>query len=314
MAARWWNFGGTPADVVTDTVGNYLAGRRMSVWDSETDGKRLTQIVNVAPGGEDLSSDTAVTTGDLGCFRFRCFHDAGRVWVEATPGRRWSLMSTDMSGDPGPKGPQGDRGDPGPQGPRGDPGPQGDRGDTGPQGPQGEPGPQGPKGDTTTPKASATTSGTIRLAGDLAGTADLPTVPGLADKAAASDLAAVKETADGALSKVAHDASLTGDGTAASPLKAVGGGGTSSEQRGLVSSRIPGGVNTAQVPITFANGFSAPPIMILTVQCTDTNLQARLIQPPTATGCTALVSRASTADPIIGIDFTLHWSAAPKTT
>jgi hypothetical protein len=42
---------------------------------------------------------------------------------------------------------------------------------------------------STHPDASAVTKGYVRLAGDLAGTADNPTVPGLADKLDASDRA-----------------------------------------------------------------------------------------------------------------------------
>lgn len=46
-------------------------------------------------------------------------------------------------------------------------------------------------GGSPTPDATTTSKGTVRLAGDLGGTADLPTVPGLAAKADAASLAPV---------------------------------------------------------------------------------------------------------------------------
>ena len=101
------------------------------------------------------------------------------------------------------RGPQGPKGDPGLRGPKGDPGPQGpagargekgEEGLTGPPGPgglQGPPGPPGPPGPAgggggsggDVPDAAAGRKGKIALSGDLGGTADAPTVPGLANKA-----------------------------------------------------------------------------------------------------------------------------------
>lgn len=58
-------------------------------------------------------------------------------------------------------------------------------------------------GSGTVPSASATTEGTIRLAGDLSGTATAPTVPGLANKAnlshthAIADVTNLQTTLDG---------------------------------------------------------------------------------------------------------------------
>ena len=94
-------------------------------------------------------------------------------------------------GATGPKGDKGDTGAQGIQGVKGDTGAQGLKGDTGAQGIQGPQGPKGDKGDTGAqglpgagaPDATTTAKGSVQLAGDLAGTAAAPTVPGLAGKA-----------------------------------------------------------------------------------------------------------------------------------
>lgn len=54
-------------------------------------------------------------------------------------------------------------------------------GSAGPAGPKGDTGPAGPSVDATT-----TSKGAVQLSGDLGGTADAPTVPGLASKANSS--------------------------------------------------------------------------------------------------------------------------------
>lgn len=62
----------------------------------------------------------------------------------------------------------------------------------GPAGPIGPVGPQGPPGAINgMPDATATVKGAVRLAGDLGGHADAPTVPALASKANTADLALV---------------------------------------------------------------------------------------------------------------------------
>ena len=48
-----------------------------------------------------------------------------------------------------------------------------------------------------TPDATTSTKGKIKLAGDLGGTADLPTVPGLANKANTSDVVPNTRTVNG---------------------------------------------------------------------------------------------------------------------
>lgn len=76
------------------------------------------------------------------------------------------------------------------QGPQGEPGPQGEQG------------PQGPSG-AGAEDATAAVKGVLRLTGDLGGTADAPTVPGLADKAPAvhshviADVAGLQAALDG---------------------------------------------------------------------------------------------------------------------
>lgn len=57
-------------------------------------------------------------------------------------------------------------------------------GSKGPAGPKGDTGPVGPAGPSI--DATQTTKGAVKLAGDISGTADNPTVPGLASKASAS--------------------------------------------------------------------------------------------------------------------------------
>ncbi len=97
---------------------------------------------------------------------------------------------TGPAGPIGPQGPQGlkgDKGETGPQGPAGADGVagvqglKGDKGEIGETGPAGPAGPQGPAGadGSILADASATVKGKIQLAGDLGGTADLPSVPGL---------------------------------------------------------------------------------------------------------------------------------------
>lgn len=98
------------------------------------------------------------------------------------------------TGATGSQGPQGIQGIQGPQGVQGIQGVKGDTGDVGPKGDPGLAGSTGPAGTTSwagitdkpttfTPvDAAAGTTGGVRLAGDLGGTAASPTVPGLAGK------------------------------------------------------------------------------------------------------------------------------------
>jgi hypothetical protein len=95
-----------------------------------------------------------------------------------------------LTGPAGATGTTGAKGDPGVKGDTGDTGPQGAAGPvgaTGPQGPQGEQGIQGPPGSgANVPDASPVEKGKLKLSGDLAGTADFPTVPELLNKISSS--------------------------------------------------------------------------------------------------------------------------------
>jgi hypothetical protein len=85
---------------------------------------------------------------------------------------------------PGPTGPAGSAGPVGAAGAASTvPGPTGPAGTAGPAGPTG---PQGPAGSGAT-AATTTALGSVQLAGDLAGTATAPTVPGLATKLSSTD-------------------------------------------------------------------------------------------------------------------------------
>lgn len=113
-----------------------------------------------------------------------------QLLITTTAGSRRMTVANAQSSLQGPQGPQGPQGAPGPQGVQGvqgEPGATGATGAdgaTGPQGIQGEPGATGPAGPAG-PTIDATTSikGVVKLAGDLSGTADIPTVPGLSLKA-----------------------------------------------------------------------------------------------------------------------------------
>lgn len=97
--------------------------------------------------------------------------------ISLTPGPKGD---TGLAGAKGDKGEVGATGERGVQGPIGLTGPKGDKGEVGATG---EKGAQGPAGtDATVLDATPTVKGKLKLSGDLGGTADVPTVPGLATK------------------------------------------------------------------------------------------------------------------------------------
>ncbi len=112
----------------------------------------------------------------------------GPQGAPGAPGTAGSDGNQGATGPQGPTGPAGTSGTTGATGPAGSPGVTGATGPSGSAGLAGATGPIGPQG-ATGPTTDATTSskGVVRLAGDLAGTADTPTVPGLAAKANAVD-------------------------------------------------------------------------------------------------------------------------------
>lgn len=116
------------------------------------------------------------------------------------------------------------KGDTGVQGPKGE---QGEQGPVGPQGPKGDTGAQGPKGDTgDTGKAATIQIGTVTTGEpgtdasvENVGTATDArlnfTIPRGADGTSGSG------GSGGGLDSVAHDETLTGDGTSVSPLGVI---------------------------------------------------------------------------------------------
>ncbi|AOT24610.1 minor tail protein [Propionibacterium phage G4] len=82
-----WDYGYAPADVVTDSAGDVLAGVELRVWDAEVAGKAVAVQQDRGDGWKPVSR---VLTDDVGRFRFRA--EVGpTVWVEDASGRRWRL-------------------------------------------------------------------------------------------------------------------------------------------------------------------------------------------------------------------------------
>ncbi|WP_230955096.1 hypothetical protein, partial [Propionibacterium freudenreichii] len=89
------------------------------------------------------------------------------------------------------------------------------------------------------------------------------------------DLAAVKETADSALQNVSHDATLTGDGTAASPLKALSGSASGPRiEYGTGTVNVTSAIGSTDVIITFKKPFPVPPTVVATMQNGDSGIEA----------------------------------------
>lgn len=99
----------------------------------------------------------------------------------------------------------------------------------------GLPGPPGPSGPAA-PDATTTTKGSVKLAGDLAGTADLPTVPGLATKANTSHTHVNTDISDS--TAVGRSVLTAADATAA---RAAIGAGTSNLAIGTTSTTAKAG-------------------------------------------------------------------------
>ncbi|SCQ72734.1 Hypothetical protein PFR_JS17-2_2031 [Propionibacterium freudenreichii] len=80
-----WDYGFAPADVVTDSAGDVLAGIELRVWDAEVAGKAVAVQQDHGDGWKPASR---VLTDDVGRYRFRT--EVGpTVWVEDASGRRW---------------------------------------------------------------------------------------------------------------------------------------------------------------------------------------------------------------------------------
>jgi hypothetical protein len=145
----------------------------------------------------------------------------------------------EAQGSPGPPGPMGPHGPEGPEGPPGPHGLQGEPGPAGPQGPQGDAGPpgqtgatgtQGPQGDPGTPGATGATGaeGPQGPAGPPSGATvatTAPTTPATGElwfNPGTGQTSVWTGSAWAPATTVVTDATLTGNGTAASPLSVAG--------------------------------------------------------------------------------------------
>ncbi|CEG88929.1 Protein of unknown function [Propionibacterium freudenreichii] len=82
-----WDYGFSPADVVTDSAGDVRPGIELRVWDAEVAGKAVAVQQDRGDGWKPVSR---VLTDDVGRFRFRA--EVGpTVWVEDASGRRWRM-------------------------------------------------------------------------------------------------------------------------------------------------------------------------------------------------------------------------------
>lgn len=80
-----WDYGYSPADVVTDSAGDVRPGIELRVWDAEVVGKAVAVQQDRGDGWKPVSR---VLTDDVGRYRFRA--EVGpTVWVEDASGRRW---------------------------------------------------------------------------------------------------------------------------------------------------------------------------------------------------------------------------------
>ncbi|MFK5257380.1 gp53-like domain-containing protein [Propionibacterium freudenreichii] len=80
-----WDYGYSPADVVTDAAGDIRPGIELRVWDAEVAGKAVAVQQDRGDGWKPVSR---VLTDDVGRYRFRA--EVGpTVWVEDASGRRW---------------------------------------------------------------------------------------------------------------------------------------------------------------------------------------------------------------------------------
>lgn len=145
-----------------------------------------TSLVAAVRAAEDFTPDVHDRLGELAGEVARGVASVGatfsRVQAAARDAEAAARLAEEHARKVPERGPQGPKGDPGLRGPKGDPGPQGP---AGPRGIQGPPGPAGGGGGSggDVPDAAAGRKGKIALSGDLGGTADAPTVPGLANKA-----------------------------------------------------------------------------------------------------------------------------------
>ncbi|AOM75991.1 tail fiber domain-containing protein [Pedobacter steynii] len=139
-----------------------------------------------ATGSQGTPGATGLTglKGDAGATGERGLQGVqGPIGLTGPKGDKGDVGATGPQGTPGATGLTGAKGDAGATGERGLQGVQGltgQKGDVGPTGPQGVQGPAGT--DATVLDATPTVKGKLKLSGDLGGTADVPTVPGLATK------------------------------------------------------------------------------------------------------------------------------------
>lgn len=123
----------------------------------------------------------------------------------------------------GKTGPQGERGE---QGIQGNPGERGERGQKGNEGPEGEKGERGPEGKPGSPDSPEQIANKVNT---LEEKIEQKTIKGLLKRFLGLEKLirdGSKMNHGGGISKVVHDNTLTGNGTAASPLKVLGGGST----------------------------------------------------------------------------------------
>lgn len=171
-------------------------------------------------------------------------------------------------GDQGEKGEKGDRGDQGIAGERGrqgydgNPGPKGDRGFDGPMGLRGENGKDGQNAMELSPQEIVNRINTLQKAINASTIDGIPTFEEirrfLTDpkskgriKGKELDMSDLRWHGGG-ISSVAHDATLTGNGTTSSPLSVVGGA--------LTLVTVTGTVNDSNVTFTSA---SQPTILVI---------------------------------------------------
>ena len=80
-----WDYGHSPADVVTDAAGDVRPGIELRVWDAEVAGSAVAVQQDRGDGWKPVPR---VLTDDVGRYRFRA--EVGpTVWVEDASGRRW---------------------------------------------------------------------------------------------------------------------------------------------------------------------------------------------------------------------------------
>ena len=216
------------------------SGKVCTLTINKKDGSTETVTINDGadgePGEPGPKGDSGVWIG-----QYEPLEGDYNVWVDPTStsgailkikdGNEWEEIEA-IKGDTGPRGatgPQGPKGDTGLQGPKGD---KGDKGDTGATGATGATGPQGPQGETGaagrdgyvqyTAGSNVSISDQDVISVDLSGKQDtlvsgtnIKTVNGSSLLGSGN---ITIEGGSGGLSSVAHNNTMSGAGTNASPL------------------------------------------------------------------------------------------------